>query len=167
MEIWKSIKGYEGIYEISNYGRVSSLPRKYLPKGKILDYGVNNIGYPRVNLCKNGKVKPYLVHRIIAKAFIPNPNNKPQINHINGIKTDNRLENLEWTTQSENVIHAYKIGLCTNKGETHYLSKLTENDVLQIRKLKGSMLQKDIAKKYNVKISCISSILNYRTWKHI
>jgi hypothetical protein len=70
-----------------------------------------------VDLCKNGKKKTFLVHRLVATAFIPNPDNKPYINHINGNKTDNRLENLEWCTQSENMKHSYRTGLQTKSGK--------------------------------------------------
>lgn len=99
MEIWKDIKGYEGLYQVSSEGRVKSL--KY-GKEKILKSGKNSGGYLKVQLCKEGKIRHYLVHKLVAQAFIPNPNNKPFIDHINTIKTDNRVENLRWCTQKEN-----------------------------------------------------------------
>jgi hypothetical protein len=80
-------------------------------KNKFLIPVDNGRGYKKVNLCKNGSIKRIYVHRLIAETFLPNPENKPQVNHINGIKSDNRLENLEWVTPSENGKHAFKIGL--------------------------------------------------------
>lgn len=109
-EIWKDVEGYEGLYQISNLGNVKSLDRyvkqkdnkiKHI-KEKMLTSHDNNRGYLAVNLSKDGKTKTHTVHRLIATAFIPNPENKPCIDHINAIRTDNRIENLRWATYSEN-----------------------------------------------------------------
>ena len=111
-EIWKDIEDYEGYYEVSNMGRVRSLDRivrknngAKLSKGVVLKGDIAR-GYVRVMLHKEGVIKRFLIHRLVAKAFIPNPENKPQINHINRIKNDNIVENLEWCTQKENMQHA-------------------------------------------------------------
>lgn len=105
MEVWKDIKGYEGLYQVSNLGRVKSLTKKDSVgreiKGKILTL-IQNQGYYRISLCKNGKVCNKLVHRLVADAFIPNPDNKPHIDHINTIKTDNKVDNIRWVTIKEN-----------------------------------------------------------------
>lgn len=110
MEIWKDIKGYEGFYQISNLGRVRSLDRyvncligiKALRKGKILTQNYNNKGYKRVSLCKNGKHKNFQVHRLVAEAFIPNPDHLPCINHKDEDKTNNHVDNLEWCSVEYN-----------------------------------------------------------------
>jgi hypothetical protein len=118
-EIFKPIKGFEGLYSISNLGRVKSHERKtYHPlykeqliKERILKLFPDRQDYLKVSLCKNGKLKTYLLHRFIAEAFIPNPENKPCINHIDGCKTNNKISNLEWCTVSENNYHSYKLNL--------------------------------------------------------
>lgn len=111
-EIWKPVKGYEGLYEVSNLGNVRSLDRyvmlgnhgnQYcLLKGKPKKPSTDSNGYLITNLSKNGQVKTYFVHRLVSEAFIPNPNVLPFIDHINTIKTDNRVENLRWCSQKEN-----------------------------------------------------------------
>ena len=104
--IWKSIQGYEHLYEVSTQGEIRAKKTQ-----KILKPFLRNGGYKTVTLCKNGIKKHYAIHRLVALAFIPNPNNKPMVNHIDGCKLTNTTCNLEWVTCSENHLHAYRIGL--------------------------------------------------------
>lgn len=114
-EIWKDINGYENEYQISNLGNVRSLDKKVncgynsfaIKNGKVLKLH-QSLKYKYIMLSSNNKQKMYRVHILVAKAFIPNPQNKTQVNHKNGNKLDNRVENLEWVTPKENLIHAWK-----------------------------------------------------------
>lgn len=163
MEIWKDIKGLEGSYQVSNLGRVKSLARVIKRsdnkiqtfKERILKVLPDNNGYSRVSLPINGKQTKVRIHRLVAKAFIDNPDNRLQVNHIDGNKSNNHITNLEWCTTKENVIHAYKIGL---KKPTN--RKLTEEQILEIKNssLKGVVL----TKKFKVSKGLISNIKNNR-----
>lgn len=132
-EIWKSISGYEGVYEISNLGRVKSLDRTVTEKttgkqktlkGRILKHSIGPYGYPVVNLCKNGGGKTFAVHRLLALAFIPNPENKPHIDHINRDTTDYRIENLHWVTPKENINNPNTIEYCRKNVDKVAASKI-------------------------------------------
>lgn len=175
-ETWKEIKGYEGIYLVNENGLVKSLDKKvksgekYLNrKGKVLKERIGKYGYPYVVLSHESNRKTFKVHRLVAEAFIPNPENKPCVNHINGIKTDNRIENLEWCTHKENTKHALINGLRKGvKGEKSHLSKLNTIQVQEIRDLyfKSNKTQLYISNLYNVSQSQIQRICSYKNWNH-
>lgn len=110
-ERWKDIDGYEGMYQVSDRGRVKSLNYRCTGREGFLSQAVAKIGYPVVVLCKDKIQKMYYVHRLVAKAFLDNPQRKPEVNHIDGNKENNFVENLEWATYAENQRHACKTGL--------------------------------------------------------
>jgi len=175
-EIWKDVIGYEKKYQCSNLGRMKSLKRLCLHsngtiqpiKERILSLGTHAQGYKQAYLNNKNKSKTFKVHILVAKEFIPNPLNLPEVNHKKGIKSDNMYWSLEWNTSKENSIHAVKTGLRVSlKGSSHKQSKLTEAQVLEIREIGRSKKLKDIGDIYNVGIHTISLILNRKTWKHI
>lgn len=120
-EIFRDIRGYENLYQVSNLGNVKSLNYKNKNIEHLLSQGINQFGYKFVVLCKGNNQKNFRVHRLVADAFIPNPNNHKIVNHKDGNKQNNICDNLEWCTYSENLIHAYKNGLtkphCSNNGK--------------------------------------------------
>ena len=146
-EIWKDIKGYEGYYQISNLGNIRSLfgwniHKGYFNRLKTMHPTLANTGYLVVNLTyKNSKI--YQIHRLVAEAFIPNSENKPCINHKDGNKQNNKVDNLEWCTYSENEKHAYSINLKVNPnigkfGNLHWNSK----SILQIDKSTNKIINR-------------------------
>lgn len=180
-EEWRDVVGYEDYYKVSNLGRVKSAFRYKKGRNnntvpvleKILKNEANHAGYVRVSLCKNSKSKLFLVHRLVAEAFIPNPENKPQVNH-KGEKpdtTDNAFWMIEWATNGENQKHAYENNLHpSKKGAGNSKAKFSEIQVLAIRRLhriNPNISRKGLASKLGVGISCISHIITKRTWGHI
>jgi hypothetical protein len=164
MEEWKDIVGYEGLYQVSNTGRVKSLKKCEL----LMKHQISNCGYCRVSLRKPKSSIKYSIHRLVAEAFLPNPNNLPQVNHIDGNKLNNLVDNLEWNTRSENQKHAYRNRLQISlKGEKHNMNKLTQLQVNEIREKYATKKysQAELSCEYNVSKSHISDIINYRYWK--
>ncbi len=154
-------------YFVNEQGDVFSTKFNKVRKIKL---AITADGYLQISISNNGKAKSILVHRLIAETFIPNPQKKIEVNHKNGIKNDNRVENLEWVTHKENIKHAYAIGLSIgNIGKNHPLAKLNEKQVLEIRKLyfTKKYTLKVLGKMFNVSIPQISSIINNKSWKHI
>ena len=171
----RDIKGFEGLYAITRSGRVWSYPKKWKSgrgvvrshAGRYLRIGVDDDGYRQVGLSKGGKYFSRKIHRLIAEAFIPNPRGLPQVNHINGIKVDNRLRNLEWCTGRYNTQEAYRMGLTNNTGEHNGRSKLTVEDVRAIRRLAKSRTRIAIANRYKVSDAVVCDIVNRKSWKHV
>jgi hypothetical protein len=187
-EIWKDVLDWEKHYKISNFGRVLSKRRKvstcdrngenYTTRqvgGQLIKGAIDAAGYFRVDLrdTSEGRRKNTLVHRLVADAFVENIGNKPCVNHIDGIKTNNIFSNLEWCTHKENMKHAFKLGLATKftgteKGELCPSSKLLDCEVMEIKNriLKGESVL-SISNDYPVSASAISEIKAGRSWAHI
>ncbi len=166
-EEWRNVVGYEGLYQVSNLGRIKSLQRK---KPRIVKPDIIHTGYLRVMLYKDGKTKKHYTHVLVAKSFIPNPENKSDVNHINGIKTDNRVENLEWVTRSENIIHAFANGL-SRIGTKHGKAKFTADQVREIRRdcIPGDPERgfRAFAEKFHVTHRIISDAYNHISYKDV
>ena len=184
---WKWVKGYRNLYKVSRDGRVKSAARVVERKdgrlmaisGRILKPGdlVSDSGkrYKVVSLWKGGKGRMFQVHRLVAKAFVPNPDNLPEVNHLDGNPGNNHYTNLEWTTRKGNMRHAVRTGLMNSdkrrlpQGESHHNSKLTDNDVRTIRML-GAEPGRDtkaIAHRFGVSRTQVNNILSNRVWKHV
>jgi hypothetical protein len=166
-EIWKDIAGFEGLYQVSNLGNVKRLFSKRVLKERLIGRNIDRYGYVKRVLSKDGKMYFFTEHRLVAMSFINNPNNKATVNHKNGIKTDNRVENLEWCTNEENMKHAIENGLKDQKGIKHHKCKLTEEQVLEIRKIGFSQTRTSLSKKYGVSRTNILGIIRGNFWKHI
>lgn len=160
-EIWKPIKAFP-YHRISNLGRVKS----YIgARPKVLKGGINSHGYRIVALAENKKL---YIHRLVLEAFVGLCPKGYVTNHKNGNKLDNRLENLEWITPSENTQHAYRLGLMTKEGEDNSNTRLKSEDILEIRKLAELGVPfSTIAKNFSVTYKCIYDIINRFTWSHI
>lgn len=159
--MWKQIRNYN--YEINENGLIRNIKTGKFRKGfKRKD------GYVGVQLYL-GKVVNFQLHRLIAEAFIPNPENKLYVNHKNSNRSDNSLDNLEWVTFEENVKHAYESGYASNKGSNNGFSVLSEEQVLEMRsKRKNDKLTyQELATHYNVSYGCVAGIIQRKTWKHI
>ncbi len=175
IEIWKDIEGYEGFYMASYCGKIKSLDRfvngnggsKQFKKGKILKPFLTRKGYPMVDMKINGVGRHISVHILIAKTYVPNPENKPQVNHKDGIKINTAAWNLEWNTNEENMAHAIANGLRPIIPLGGYASKLTEDQVRKIRALKNTFSQKELSKMFNTCQSNIGMINTNKTWLHI
>ena len=180
-EVWKDIVDYEELYQISNYGRIFSKERIYTGysymakratirrrKGRLLKLCVMNYYYGIV-LCKNGVHKTFLIHRLVAKAFINNPTNLPVVNHIDFNMLNNNTENLEWCTQFENIRHTINHGRAKYaKGENAGQSKIKDCEVFDILEMfNNGLSQTEIAKIKNMNQSSICRIINKKTYKHI
>lgn len=177
-EIWRPVVRYEGIYEVSNLGNVRSIDRQvvfpflgteriskrfYFGKQLILTPDKN--GYLTACLSINQNREKARVHRLVTEAFTPNPQNKPQVNHINSVITDNRVENLEWCTPQENTDHLIKYGKGLRRGNDHSNSKLTYSKLKVIKKrVSEGETYTSIAKTYGCHSGTISRAVTGKTW---
>lgn len=160
----KDIPGYELRYAATENGFIwSHLSRKFLAQS------ISKHGYKKCGLYKDGKYKSFSVHRLIACTFIENPLGKPQVNHIDGVKTNNHMKNLEWVTDEENHAHAVKTGLMnTPRGMSIGISKLIDEDIRDIRMFaNGGIRHAHIARMYRISQTTVWQIANRLTWKHI
>lgn len=170
-EIWKEIRNYPN-YQVSNLGRVKSL-RRNLRGGStrnqeiILKPRKTRLGYLLVAIY-NPTRKDVSIHRLVGKSFVNNPYNKPDINHIDGVKSNNNSTNLEWVTKSENLKHNFKLGVRNVQGQNAPNSRLKNHDVLQIRKMhKDKIPISDICSKFNICESSVRQIANRTTWFNV
>lgn len=175
-EKWKPIKGFEGLYDVSSQGRIRSLQRTKKNKWggiievkeRILANGLTPQGYINVLLYNSGTRTTFRAHRLVAEAFIPNTDNKPHVNHIDGNKVNNCVDNLEWCTIQENNIHAYSSGLKKGPvGAKNGGAKLTESQVKEIRILRKDKTLSELASLFNVSFQLISNICLGKNWKSI
>lgn len=171
-EQWKDVEGYEGLYQVSNMGRVKSFHHDKV-HGRILKPKEHRDGYLQVDLYRGGKRKTQKIHRLVAEAFLgsrPSPDH--EVNHKNGNKLDNRIENLEWVTHSENTTHAFRVlgkQPPRVRGEVIGTSKLTEIQVQRIRELckTGKHTQRELGKMFGVSQMQISRIFRRKQWQHV
>ncbi|MBU3205161.1 NUMOD4 motif-containing HNH endonuclease [Clostridium algidicarnis] len=179
MEKWRDVNGYEGFYQISNYGKAKSLDRVVFCKtgktrkikGKVLILINDKDGYKEINMSKNGKVRHGKVHRLVAEAFLEKIEGKNEVNHKDGNKANNEVGNLEWCNASENTAHAVKNGLLKVIGSDNPGAKLTEKEVREIRNLynddkKNNSILK-LAKKYGICFQQVYDIVTRKKWKHV
>jgi len=178
LEVWKPIPSTNGEYEASNLGRVRSTYKlfvksngtAFIRKEKILKCWEVHHEYLRVAFYVNGKRWTTGVHRAVAEAFHENPDNLPEVNHINAISNDNRAINLEWCSRRENVLHSWRMGLCpVKRGELNGMAKLTEEKVRAIRReyVPFKVTAKNLSEKYNVPLGSVKNILKRKYWKHV
>ena len=167
-EIWRDVEGSGGMYQISNYARAKSFHKGTV---KILKPKLSGL-YLAVTLLRNGKPKICDVHVLAARAFIPNPENKPEVNHKDGVKLNCFVDNLEWNTPSENIKHAFRIGRKKSKhGVENTLAKLTEDQVREICRIFVPYSHKygirALARKYGVAINTITKVIRGMSYKNV
>lgn len=164
-EEWRNVVGYEGRYQVSNYGRVKSLLQKY---PKIMRADVQSKGYVQIRLFKNGHSKNCGVHVLVAQAFMLNFEQKPEVDHINGDKENNCVWNIDWTTRRENASRAYRLGLIKiNRGTQSHFAKLCAEEVIYIKNNPDSLKSRELAKKFNVSRATINRIIAGVTYKDV
>lgn len=164
MEVWVPIKDHPS-YEASSEGRIRSLPKRTRSGTRILKQNIGSgTGYLYISMVKDGKSNNYTAHRLICECF-HGPSMGRHTNHKNGIKTDNRAVNLEWSTVSENRLHAFRTGLQSARGDHNSQAKLTAEQVLEIRNHKGRKM--DMVEKFGISAPTVCDIQKRRSWTHI
>jgi hypothetical protein len=182
-EEWRPVVGYEGLYEISSHGRLRSIDavtispggKKYTRQGRLISLTTEGIGYWRALLYRGDGRRGRKIHQLVAESFLPpKPTPAHVINHIDGVRKNNRPENLEWVTQGENIRHAYRIGLrrprtaSANAGEKNGHAKHTDARVREIRALaKAGIRRSKIAAAYGVPWATVGGIVARRRWRHV
>lgn len=169
MEYWKYIDGYDNLYMISNHGRVLSFKNKKYPFGKLISPYLNHRGYLVVTLKHNNHQKHHKIHRLVAIYFIENPDNLPQVNHIDANPLNNHYSNLEWCTQRYNNNYRFKIGTMSNKGERNPSTNLKNEQVLEIynKTQTTNLKDQEIAIEYNINKSVVNSIRHGRRFNSV
>lgn len=173
LEEWRDIKGFEGKYQVSNLGNVRSLDRvtnNRVFKGVTKKPQISNTGYYRVFLClQNRKIKPFSIHRLVAGAFLERKEGLNIVNHLDGNRLNNVLNNLEWTTISGNTLHSYKNKLqVMGIGEDNPASKYTEEQIIEVKRLsKLGLKRKEISCITKVSTATIHLVLNNKRWTHV
>lgn len=165
-EIFKDIQGYEGLYQISNTGKVKNIIRN-----SILKPGIGTTGYYLVILCKNKVKKTSKVHRLVAKAFIENPDNLPFVNHKDSNRLNNHISNLEWCDNSGNMQHCFNKGrgkIPVMNGTKNVNAKLNDELVIEMRrKFSNGVLRVRIAEEYGLSISTVCRVISKKLWAHV
>ncbi len=163
IEEWRDVVGYEGKYKVSNMGNVYG--KKY---EKLLTPHIDKLGRKQVALCLDGGIKAIRVHRLVAKAFIPNPENKPQVNHLDNNPSNNNVSNLEWCTPHENTQHMLKQGRCNPPvGERQGKHVLSNEIVSKIKELQNTKTYIEISHMFGLNKTTVYDIIKNKTWKHI
>ena len=159
---WKPVRRYEEIYEVSDQGKVRRL-------ALVLKHNLTYAGYDRAALSRNGITQHFAVHRLVLEAFVGPAPEGQQCNHKNGVRHDNRLENLEWCTPSENQLHSYRtLGRQPLRGEAHQNTKLKAKEVRLIRQaVQRKIPQRWLARWFNVHVVTIWDIIHGKTWGHL
>jgi len=178
MEIWKKVKGFDS-YEVSDLGNVRSLERSYKTKNRwgecgnkkpsvVLRQVTTVSGYKKVVLYRDKKPYNKVVHRLVAEAFIENPNKKPHVNHKDADRTNNKVSNLEWCTPSENVLYSFKLGLSNQGGDKNNGRKVSSKEVLEVRRRKREGERAEVlAKEFGVHRNHINLICRKGAWKDV
>lgn len=161
-EVWGSLPELKGLFEVSNLGNVRTVKSKQLRKAQL-----QKLGYRRISLRVDSELLGYQLHRLVALVHIPNPNDYREINHIDGDKENNNVDNLEWCTRSQNMSHAFRTGLVSNRGILNPRARLSELTVINIRHCRGELTNEKLGKIFNVPTSTVARIMTRKSWSHL